>query len=245
MLATIALAALAVLLGALLYRRSRELDGVRAVTNRLDVVARTGDLTERLAPHAGEGSAVEVAASIDRLIERVHSDSSALAERETVYRRLLETMHEAMLVEREGIVIANARFAEMVGAESPAQLAGRRLVDLVHPDFASLVAGNLKRHVAGETAPPRLEAELRTADGRPHRVEFAFTRINYEGQPAVLVAAVEIEPRVAAAPAARSHANAWGALDSLAEGVLTTDVEGRIVYVNEAGCHLIGKQMAE
>ncbi len=245
MLATIALAALAVLLGALLYRRSRELDEVRAVTNRLDVVARTGDLTERLAPHAGEGSAVEVAASIDRLIERVHSDSSALAERETVYLRLLETMHEAMLVEREGIVIANARFAELVGAESPARLAGRRLVDLVHPDFASLVAGNLKRHVAGETAPPRLEAELRTADGRPHRVEFAFTRINYEGQPAVLVAAVEIEPRVAAAPAARSHANAWGALDSLAEGVLTTDVEGRIVYVNEAGRHLIGKQMAE
>ncbi len=245
MLATIALAALAVLLGALLYRRSRELDGVRAVTSRLDVVARTGDLSERLTPHAGEGSAVEVAASIDRLIERVHSDTTALAERESVYRRLLETMHEAMLVEREGIVVANARFAELVGADTPAALVGRRLEDLAHPDFAALVAGHLRRHAAGEAAPPRLEAELGAAGGKPHRVEFAFTRINYEGQPAVLVAAVDIEPRAAEVPAVRSHVAAWGALDSLAEGVLTTDREGRIVYVNEAGCHLIGKQPAE
>ena len=245
MLATIVLGALTAILALLLYRRSRELDGVRAVTDRLDAVSRTGDLTERLAPHAGEGSAVEVASSIDRLIERVHSDSSAQAERESVYRRLLETMHEAMAVERDGIVLANARFAELSGAESPAQLVGRRLADLVHADFAPLVAGNLRRHAAGESAPPRIEAEMDSKDGKQHRVEFAFTRITYEGLPAVLVAAVEMEPRREEAPALRSHANAWGALDSLAEGVLTTDNDGRIVYVNDAGRHLIGKESPE
>jgi len=245
MLATIALGALAAILAALLYRRSRELDGVRAVTDRLDAVSRTGDLTERLAPHAGEGSAGEVATSIDKLIERVQGDTSALAERESVYRRLVETMHEALAVDRDGILIANARFAELSGVDSPLQLVGRKLADLVHPDFSALVAGNLRRHASGESAPPRIEAEMIGADGQPHRVEFAFTRIMYAGHPSVLVAAVEMEPRRDAQPAPRSHANAWGALDSLAEGVLTTDVDGRIVYVNHAGEHLIGKPAPE
>jgi diguanylate cyclase (GGDEF)-like protein/PAS domain S-box-containing protein len=245
MLATIALGALAAFLAALLYRRSRELDGVRAVTDRLDAVALTGDLSERLAPHAGEGSAGDVATSIDKLIERVQGDTSALAERESVYRRLLETMHEAMAVERDGILIANARFAELSGAASPSQLVGQRLADLVHPDFSALIAENLRRYAAGESAPPRIEAEMRATDGPSHRLEFAFTRITYAGGPAVLVAAVEMEPRRETQPAQRSHANAWGALDSLAEGVLTTDIDGRIVYVNHAGEHLIGKPAPE
>jgi diguanylate cyclase (GGDEF)-like protein/PAS domain S-box-containing protein len=245
MLATIALGALAVFLAALLYRRSRELDGVREVTDRLEAVARTGDLTERLTPHAGEGSATDVATSIDKLIERVQGDNSALAEREGVYRRLLGSMHEAMAVERDGIVVANARFAELSGVDSPYQLVGRHLADLVHPDFSSLIAGNLRRHAAGEAAPPRFEAEMGATGGHPHRVEFAFTRITYEGQPAVLVAAIEMEPRRDEPSAHRSHANAWGALDSLAEGVLTTDREGRIVYANHAAEHLIGKPSAE
>jgi diguanylate cyclase (GGDEF)-like protein/PAS domain S-box-containing protein len=245
MLATIALGALAAFLAALLYRRSRELNGVRAVTDRLEAVARTGDFTERLAPHAGEGSAGEVATSIDKLIERVQGDTSALAERESVYRRLLEAMHEAMAVERDGILIANARFAELSGVDSPSLLVGRKIGDLVHPDFSALIAGSLRRHAAGESAPARIEAEMRATDGQSHRVEFAFTRITYASQPSVLVTAVEMEPRRDAQPAPRSHANAWGALDSLAEGVLTTDVEGRIVYVNHAGEHLIGKPAAE
>jgi PAS domain-containing protein len=38
---------------------------------------------------------------------------------------------------------------------------------------------------------------------------------------------------------------AWDALDSLAEGVLTTDLEGRIVYVNQTAENLLGKPTAE
>jgi diguanylate cyclase (GGDEF)-like protein/PAS domain S-box-containing protein len=245
MFATIALGALAAVLAALLYRRSRELSGVRDVAERLEAVTRTGDLSERLAPHAGEGSAAEFATSIDRLIERVQGDSSANAEREGIYRRLLESMHEAMAVDRDGILLANARLAELCGVESPAQLVGRRLPDLVHPDFGPLVAENLRRHAAGESAPQRIEAEMPTATGARQRLEFSFTPITYEGQPAVLVAVVEMEPRRDEMPAQRSHASAWGALDSLAESVLTTDIDGHIVYVNHAGEHLIGKPAAE
>lgn len=245
MFATIMLGALAAILAGLLYGRNRELARVREVGERLEAVASTGDLTERLAPHAAEGSAVEFAQSVDKLMERVRVDTSARVERESVYRRLLETMHEAMAVERGGIQLANARFAELSGAASPTQVLGRHLADLVHPDFAQLMAESLRRHLAGESAPERIEAEMRTESEARPRLEFSFTQITFEGQPAVLVAAVEMEPRRDAASASRSHANAWGALDSLAESVLTTDVEGRIVYVNHAGEQLIGKPAAE
>ena len=39
---------------------------------------------------------------------------------------------------------------------------------------------------------------------------------------------------------ARGRPTAWETLDSLGEGIITTDVSGRIDYVNQAGEQLIG-----
>jgi diguanylate cyclase (GGDEF)-like protein/PAS domain S-box-containing protein len=61
-----------------------------------------------------------------------------------------------------------------------------------------------------------------------------------------MVTGVEMTPRVSTEPSsARSHGSAWEALDSLAESVLTTDVDGRIVYINSAGEQLMGKPASE
>ena len=94
---------LAVGLAVLLARRTREVRSVREIGERFAAVAQTGDLAERLGPHAGEGSAGELAESADRLIARLQQDKTIRAEREVVYRRLTEAMHEAVAVERNGI----------------------------------------------------------------------------------------------------------------------------------------------
>jgi diguanylate cyclase (GGDEF)-like protein/PAS domain S-box-containing protein len=246
MLALILLGAVAVVLAAALFRRGRELQRLNELGERLAAIQHSGDLAERLAPHVGEGSAGDVATSVDRLIERLQGETLARDERETVYRRMLESMHEAVLVERDGVQLANARFAELCGTPSPSRLFGRRLAELVHPDYSELVDEYLRRHAAGEPAPARLEVELLASAGaEPHRLELTFSRVMLDGKPAVLVAGVEMTPRPAAEGDVRSHASAWEALDSLAESVLTTDVEGRIVYVNTAGEHLIGKPAGE
>jgi diguanylate cyclase (GGDEF)-like protein/PAS domain S-box-containing protein len=247
MLATIVLGALAAGLGFLLLQRRREARRLRELAERVDAVATAGDLGERVQPHTGNGSPAGIAAGIDRLIERLHSESEARAEREAVYRRLLETVHEALVIERDGIQLANVRFAELCGVTSPARLVGRRLQDLVHPDYADLVNEYLRRHSAGQPAPHRLEVELLPGDSEAgHRLELTFSRTRLDGAPAVMVTGVEMSPRPLPETAApRSHANAWEALDSLAESVLTTDAEGRIVYINKSGEHLIGKPAAE
>jgi len=243
--ALVGLGMLAVLLAVLLVRRSREVREVRELGARFAAVAQTGDLAERLAPHVGDGSVGDIAENADRLLARLQKETSTRAEREFVYRRLAEAMHEAVAVERDGIQLANAKFAELCGVASPAQLVGRSMSELVHPDYVELMAEHLRHHREGLPAPQRLEAELRTVGGHAARLEFSFARISYEGQPALLITAVEMTPLPAVDEARRGHAAAWDALDALGEGVLTTDVEGRIVYVNKAGESLIGKPAAD
>jgi diguanylate cyclase (GGDEF)-like protein/PAS domain S-box-containing protein len=243
--ALLALGALSAFLGVLLYRRDRELQQVRELGDRVSALAGTDDLATRLTPEAGEGSASEIAERVDDLLARIRERSSAGVERESVMRRLLESMNEAMAVDRNGIVLANARFAELCGVENPVALIGRKLTDFVDGDFVDLLEGHLRRQRGGEQAPARLEVELKPSDGHAPRVELSFTRVNYESQPALVISALEMSPRPGLAPAQRSRAGAWDALDSLAEGVLTTDLEGRIAYVNQTAEHLLGKPASE
>jgi len=213
--ALVALALVATVLGALLARRSREVREVR-----------------------------ELAESADELVERMKQETSVRSEREFVFQRLNEAMHEAIAVERDGIRVANARFAELCGASAPSQLVGRALTELVHADYAELLAEHLSRHRAGRVAPERLEVEMRPVAGHAPRIEFTFSRISYEGQPSVLVSAVEISA-ARESPLRRGHATAWEALDALGDGVITTDAEGHIAYVNKAGEGLIGRPAAD
>ena len=128
-LALILLGAVAVALAVALVQRARE-DPPAARTRRTRAGRGRPERRSRRAtvtPHAAAGSATDIAEGVDRLIERLQQQSTARDEREGIYRRLLGTMHEAMLVERDGIELANARFAELCGVANPAKLVGRRL----------------------------------------------------------------------------------------------------------------------
>jgi len=176
--------------------------------------------------------------------ERLKGENAAAAEREALFRRLAEAMNVGMAVERDGIRLANARFAELCGAASTEALVGTALTDLVHPDYRELLAGHLKTLHAGQAAPERLEVELPAVEGRLARVELGLERISFEGRPALLVSAVEMSPAQLETPR-RLQASAWEALDALGEGVVTTDLEGRIAYVNRTAEELIGRKAHE
>src|SRR4030095_13780242 len=87
-LALVVLGVVAVVLAVALFRRTRDIQRVRDLGDRLHAVAPSGHLAARLAPHAHEGDASELAEGVDRLIERLQAESSAREERESVYRRL-------------------------------------------------------------------------------------------------------------------------------------------------------------
>ena len=160
---------------------------------------------------------------------------------EPLFHQLVDSVREAVVVHRDTVVLANARFAALLGHE-PDAIVGRPLQEFVTPEYAGLVEANVRRVLAGEPAPERFEAEIADAHGQVTRLEFAGRAAAWQGEPAVLYTAVEMVGR-AAAQSARSRAQAT--LDSIGDGLVTTDTYGRIDYVNRAAERLLGATAAE
>ena len=231
-----AVAALAVVL-AWRERRARRLS---EAANQLDGIVRDGRYAERV---RGAGKPAQpFAATANKLLEQIAVKDLLISERERALVGLLSGLHEAVAVHRDGIVFANARFAALTGQGHEQQLIGRSMGELVHPDYRDLVGEQLRRVLDAVPAMDRLEVELQPQRDQPIRVELSAVRIDYQGGPALLLTMLEMGPRPSAAPAAttRGRPTAWDTLDSLGEGIITTDISGRIDYLNRAAEQLVG-----
>lgn len=253
---TISLAvAVLLLLGFILWRERRSAALTRAA-GQLEVIVRAGKFAERIRVN---GPASEFAESANRLLEQMAMKDLMIGERERSLVGLLSGLHEAVAVNREHIVFANERFAALTGrpcdprsaaggiprdagSTAAEHLTGKKVADLLHPDYTELVTEHLRRALAGEPGLERLEIEMHPDNqGGTARVELSAVRIDYQGGPALLLTLVEMGPRAMPVAAnARGRPTAWETLDSLGEGIITTDVSGRIDYVNQAGEQLMG-----
>ncbi len=234
---TISLAvAVLLLLGFILWRERRTAALTRAA-GQLDGIVRSGKFADRI---RATGPASEFAASANRLLEQLAMKDLLIGERERSLVGLLGGLHEAVAVHREHIVFANERFAALMSNADLQHLEGKTMPGLVHPDYTELVSEHLRRSLAGEPGLERLEIELHPHSQGNARVELSAVRIDYQGGPALLLTLVEMGPRAMSVPApARGRPTAWETLDSLGEGIITTDVSGRIDYVNQAGEQLM------
>jgi diguanylate cyclase (GGDEF)-like protein/PAS domain S-box-containing protein len=156
---------------------------------------------------------------------------------------LADRLHEAVLIhDGTGIVYANPQFAALIGAQ-PAELTGRRLEDLVPPEFAELVGENVRHRLAEEPAAARYEVDLVGLQGQHARLELSSWPIEHEGRRALLIVGVEVLPTQSVAalgvPAGvRSRARA--ALESMPGAIVTVDAHGRVDYLNPAAVTLLG-----
>ncbi|HKQ83894.1 MAG TPA: EAL domain-containing protein [Steroidobacteraceae bacterium] len=234
---SIVLALAVVALAIALIWRERKAAPFRAAATQIDAIVRGGRYSERVNAAL---AASTLADSTNRLLEQVAVRDMLIRERERALSGLLGGLQEALAVHRHEIVFANDRFAALVGAANAAELQSRTLADIVHADYQELVADHLRRCLAGEPALERLELEVHPLRQQTARVELSAVRIEYQGGPALLLTLVEMSPRSAVASLPRARPTAWATLDSLGEGVLTTDVSGRIDYMNQAAEQLIG-----
>lgn len=237
---TISLAvAVLLLLGFILWRERRSAALTRAA-GQLEAIVRSGKLAERIRV---AGPAADFAENANRLLEQMAMKDLMIGERERSLVGLLAGLQEAVAVHRDHIVFANERFAALTGVTAAEHLTGKKIADLLHPDYTELVIEHLRRSLAAEPGLERLEIELHPdIAGGTARVELTAVRIDYQGGPALLLTLLEMGPRSlpASAPARSGRPTAWETLDSLGEGIITTDVSGRIDYVNQAGEQLIG-----
>ena len=237
----IALAIVTVLLlaalGVLAFRARRARALMSAASQFADIV-QSAKYTERV---RASTPAMPFAEKANLLLERIAMKDLMIGERERSLVGLLGGLHEAVAVHRETIVFANDQFAALVAQPSAQLLIGKSMAELVHPEYTELVRGHLQRSLLGAPSLDRLELELLPQADQSARIELSAVKIDYQGGPALLLTLVEMGPRTASATSTvRARPSAWETLDSLGEGIITTDVSGRIDYVNQAAEQLTG-----
>jgi diguanylate cyclase (GGDEF)-like protein/PAS domain S-box-containing protein len=178
--------------------------------------------------------------AVNKLLENLEQRGARLKDREQLFQRLVETVHDAVLVHRERILFANSRFLALLNL-SAAEVVGRHLSDFVSPEYVELVENNLRRRLAGEPAAERYEVELIGAQAQVTRAELSSTVIDSAGESALLLTALEMLP--ASGPAATpARPRAVATLDAMGESVITLDAEGRIDYINHSAEILLGQR---
>ncbi len=244
----ILLALAAAVLSWLYAAQRRELRDVSRLSQQLQRIAIGGSLAGRVESGSAKPELSALITAINHLLTRTGAERDGGRVTPKLFAQLGERVHEAVLVHREVILYANRQFAALVGADR-ADLAGRRLGDLVAPEYAELVHENIRRRLAGEPAAERYEVEVPGRDGQITRLEITSARVDYGGAGALLVTGVEILPTQtveALRVKAQGDSTAYLlALNSLAEAVIATDIEGRITYLNPAAERLVAVPATE
>jgi diguanylate cyclase (GGDEF)-like protein/PAS domain S-box-containing protein len=182
----------------------------------------------------------QLGSAVNKLLEDIEQRGARLLDREVLFQRLVETVHDAVLVHRERILFANSRFLALLNL-SAADVVGKSLTEFVAPEYVELVESNLRRRLLGEPAAARYEVELVGAHAQVTRVELSSTVIDSAGEAALLLTALEMLPE-AGPTAVSSRPRAMVTLDAMGESVITVDAEGRIDYVNHSAETLLSQR---
>ncbi|MBN2476970.1 MAG: PAS domain S-box protein [Pirellulales bacterium] len=138
-----------------------------------------------------------VAPQLGTAIQRA-SVEKALQESERKYRALVERSLQGILILRNfRILFANAAAAEITGltVEEILSITPEQAQDLLYPEDRDAVFQRLTGRFAGKSVSPRHEYRLRRRDGREMWLDAFVSRIEYDGEPAVQVAFVDISDR--------------------------------------------------
>ncbi|MBI5877575.1 MAG: PAS domain S-box protein [Chloroflexi bacterium] len=178
-------------------------------------------------------SGVEIAGrklytAIARDITERQRVEAALRASEERYRLLVETLPDGVIVHSQGrVVFANPSSAALIGAASPAELAGKPVMEFVHPDYRALVLKRIQQSLSDGVPLPTMEEKFVRLDGTPIDVEVSAMPFAYAGKPAMLTVFNDITGRKRAEQAlAASEAELRALFASMRDVVLVIDREG-------------------
>lgn len=220
-------------------RSSRQARNIREFKGDLLAVSADASVGRRLTVPA-DGSLAELAATINRLFDALGERDEEIQDRDRLFANFARTIPEVVLIHDERILLANDSAGSLMGL-SPEQLEGRQVADLVKPAYRALFRKTMGRQLAGQKVPKRLEIQLINGNDQGLWVEAQSSLIVYRGNAAVLTVARDVSYRKSLEVSlSRSKRQAQYTLESIAEGVITTDNEGRIDYMNRAAEGMTG-----
>ncbi len=237
----LALALLLTLVAAGIFWRARARTAlrIRALNEELLAASQDASVGRRLRVPEDPDTA-RLAETVNRLFDALGERDRRIQGRDRLFKDFARTLPEIVLIHDEKILLANLPAAGLIGLE-PEQLVGREAADLVKPAYRALFRKTMTNRLSGEDAPRRLEIQLINGNDSGLWVEAQSSRVEFQGQTAILTVARDVSHRKSLEVSlSRSKRQAQYTLESIAEGVITTDNDGRIDYMNRAAEALIG-----
>ena len=143
---------------------------------------------------AVQGEPLIYASARDVTIQKLAEES--LRESEERYRNLAELTPDGLLIHAGGkILFANHAAANILGATTPEELLGKKLLNFVHPDFHAVVIERVKELTDNTNKVPLIEEKLIRLDHIVIDAEVAAFPFKYGGENAVQVVFRDITDR--------------------------------------------------
>ena len=237
-LTVFALVAVAVSVFLWLGRRQQAIR-IRILNEELLDASRDASVGRRLSI-PDDAETAQLAYTVNRLFDALGERDAKIQGRERLFKDFARTLPEIVIIHDEKILLANESAAGLIGLES-SQLVGREIADLVKPAYRALFRNTMAKRLAGENVPRRLEIQLINGDEAGLWVEVQSSNIEFHGNSAILTVARDVSYRKSLEVSlSRSKRQAQYTLESISEGVITTDNDGRIDYMNVAAESIIG-----
>src|ERR1700726_1349142 len=128
-------AVLAVGLIVLFVRKSRQDRAVHEFSEQVGQLTREAGAAGRIGFEGSPKALGQLGTAVNKLLENLEQRGARLLDREQLFQRLVETVHDAVLVHRERILFANSRFLALLNL-SASDVVGRPLTDFVAPEYA-------------------------------------------------------------------------------------------------------------
>ena len=176
------------------------------------------------------------------------ASETALVEARERYRILVEGSIQGIVVHRDfKVLFSNDSFAKMIGLESQSQIPLHYdLLQHIPAGEKEKVKETFKNRLAGKPAPDRYE--LRFIDNTKNTLwlDLLAKKTDWEGEPAVQVAYMDITERKQSEEALRNSENRFRTLvEQATDALLVHDRKGRFVDVNEQTCRSLGYSREE
>ena len=243
--ALLLLAVLAVGTGiALWVSRAKLARRVRRLNDEMLDASRNASVGHRLSIPADPDTA-QLAQTVNRLFDALGERDEKIQGRDRLFKDFARTLPEIVVIHDEKILLANESAASLVGLQ-PDQLIGREIADLIKPAYRALFRNTVAKQLGGGGAPRRIEMQLISGDQTGLWVEAQSSNIEFRGNPAIITVARDVSYRKSLAVSlSRSKRQAQYTLESISEGVITTDNDGRIDYMNVAAETIVGTSRAD
>lgn len=181
-----------------------------------------------------------VAAENARLYDEIFTTYQQLRESQEISRGMLESAATGIFLIQDGKwVYVSPLFSEISGYTSE-EMIGTYAPDYVHPDDREKAMQNAISNLKGERSSP-YEFRLLKKGGEPVWLLEKVASIGYKGKRATIGSAMDITELKWAEDALReSEEKLRFMFESMGDGVVVTDLEGRIVEANRATLQMAG-----